>query len=77
MDDVARKQIADGGFQNVLLRASANLEPIGNSRGEFHQRVIEKWNAAFDGGRHAHLILLHEQLDEIGFLVGVECAREG
>ena len=38
--------------------------------------MIEKRDAAFDGAGHAHLVLLHEQLDEVGFLVRVQHAGE-
>ena len=48
----------------------------GHLRGELDERVIEEGDAAFDGASHAHLILLHEQFDEIGFLIGVEQTRQ-
>src|SRR5579862_9865811 len=76
MGDAARKQIVDGGFEDVLLRAAADLKPVGNLRGELDERVVEKRHAALDGRSHAHLVLLHEQLDEVSFLVGIERARE-
>jgi len=34
--------------------------------------MIQKRYAALDGGRHTHLILLHEQLYEVGFHIRVE-----
>ena len=36
--------------------------------------MVEKWHAAFDRCRHAHVVLLHQKLDEIGLDVGVEQA---
>ena len=39
---------------------------------ELHELVIEKRHAAFDRCRHAHLVLLHQQLDEICLDVGIE-----
>ena len=48
----------------------------GTRVGEFDELVIEKRHAAFDGGGHAHLVLLHEQLDQVGLLVGVEHAGQ-
>src|ERR1700678_282607 len=76
VDDAQRKQAADSGFQNVLLLSAANLQPIGNSGRELHQLMVEKRHAALHRSGHAHLILLHEQLDEVRFLVGVQRARE-
>ena len=54
----------------------ADLEPVRNASGEFHECVIEKRHAALDGAGHAHLVLLHQQFDQVGLLVGVEHARE-
>ena len=34
--------------------------------------MIQEGHAALDGGGHAHLVLLHQQLDQIGFHVGIE-----
>ena len=34
--------------------------------------MIQERHAALDGGGHAHLVLLHQQLDQIGLDVGVE-----
>ena len=36
--------------------------------------VVQKGNAALDGAGHAHLVLLHEQLDQIGLLVRIQHA---
>ena len=45
-------------------------------RRELHQHVIEERHAALDRRRHAHLVLLHQQLDQIRLDVRVEQAIE-
>ena len=76
MHDVVGQQILNGFLEDVLLGIAADLEPVGNAHGELDEGVIEKRYAAFDGGGHAHLVLLHQQLDEISLLVGIEHAAE-
>ena len=43
---------------------------------EFHQGVIQEGDPAFDRCRHAHLILLHQQLNQVGFDIGIEKAMK-
>ena len=76
VDDFVRQEVFDGFLDDVLAFAVAQLHVLGNARGELDELVIEKRHAAFDGGGHAHLVLLHEQFDEVGLLVGVEHAGQ-
>src|SRR5580704_8383142 len=48
VDDAAGKQITHSGFENVLLSASPNLQPVGDASCELHERVVEKGDAALD-----------------------------
>ena len=34
--------------------------------------MIEKWHATLNGGRHTHVVLLHQQFDKVRLNVGVE-----
>ena len=38
--------------------------------------MVEERYAALDRTRHAHLVLFHEQLDEVRLLVGIKHARK-
>ena len=76
VDDFVRDQVFDGFLHDVLAFAVAHLHVLGDAGGELDELVIEERNAAFDGGGHAHLVLLHEQFDQIGLLVGEEHAGQ-
>src|SRR5581483_8155091 len=76
VDDLARQKTFDGALQNAFADPVADLKVIGNRYSEFDKRVIEKGHAALNRAGHAHLVLLHEQLDQVGFLIRVEHARE-
>ena len=58
--------------QDALGREARQLPLVGQRRGELDQLVIEERHAALDRRRHAHLVLLHQQLDQVGLDVGVE-----
>ena len=55
-----------------LVVQPESFHASGRRRGELHELVIEERHAALDRGRHAHLVLLHQQLDQVGLDVGVE-----
>ena len=40
--------------------------------GKFDQHMIEERDTALYGGSHAHVVLFHEQFDQVGFYVGVK-----
>jgi hypothetical protein len=75
-EDLARQQVAGRRAQQALGRKPAQLGRRGQLRGELHELVIEERHAALDGRRHAHLVLLHQELDQIGLQVGVQDAIE-
>src|SRR5262249_50916204 len=47
-----------------------------NRRGVLDEDVVEKGHTAFDRRRHAHLVLLHQQLDEVRLQVRMAHALE-
>ena len=53
-----------------------SFQRVGQRRRELDELVIEERHAALDRRRHAHLVLLHQQLDQVGLHVGVEQAIE-
>jgi hypothetical protein len=71
-EDFVRQQPANRFAQDALGREAAKLESIGQAGGEFDKHVIEKRHPAFNRRGHAHLVLLHQQLDEVRLDVGVE-----
>ena len=66
-----------GAFQQGLRQpgiqlggcAVAQFQVLGDARGELDELVIQEGDAAFNAGRHAHLILFHQQFHQIGFSV--------
>lgn len=46
-------------LEQVFLARTANLEISRQSRGKFHDTVIQEGRANFDSMRHAHAIGLH------------------
>src|SRR5438105_6267601 len=58
--------------QDMLCRPAAQLEPSRQRGREFREGMIEKWHPTLDRGRHAHLILFHEQLVEIRLRIHVQ-----
>src|ERR1700736_1513012 len=76
MDDIAGKEALDGFLEHVFLRAAMYLQLIGNAASKFDKGMIEKRDAAFNRSRHAHLILFHQQFDQVSLLIGVEHAGE-
>ena len=70
--DLARQDLAHRLAQDPLRREPAQLHARRQRRGELDELVIEEGHAALDRGRHAHLVLLHQQLDEIRLQVRVE-----
>ena len=49
-----------------------NFHVLWNPHGKLHKWMIQKWHAAFNGARHAHLILLHEKFHQIGLHIRIE-----
>ena len=72
-----RHQALDGLLDDVLALAVAEFHVLGNARGKLDELVIQKGHAAFNTGGHAHLVLLHEQFDQVGLLVGEEKTGKG
>ena len=72
VQDRVRQQILDRFFQDPFAGQSLNLHFARNSGRELDQHMIEKRHPAFDGRGHAHVVLLHEQFDQISLDVGVE-----
>src|SRR5258708_6799417 len=66
VDGLVRKQVLDGFLQHVLLSRAADFQTIRHAHCEFDELVIQKRDAALDGTGHAHLVLFHEKLDEVG-----------
>ena len=66
------QEILDGLFEHVFLNRSADLHAVRNAGRKFDKFVIEEGYAAFDGAGHAHLILLHQKLDQVRFLIRIE-----
>src|SRR5438874_2225930 len=52
--------------------AAMNFHVLWNPHGKLHKWMIQKWHAAFNGARHAHLILLHEKFHQIGLHIRIE-----
>ena len=55
-------------FRGGPLKLQAGRE----TGGEFDELVLEKGHPALDRSRHAHLVLLHQQLMQVGLDVDVE-----
>src|SRR6478736_2808867 len=72
LDDLRWQNAAHCRTKDVLCRKAAQLQPVGQCRGKFRERMIEEGHAALDRRRHAHLVLFHQQLMEIGLHIGVE-----
>jgi hypothetical protein len=58
--------------QHALGGEPGELPLGGHRRDELDQLVIEERHAALDRCRHAHLVLLHQQFDQVSLDVGVE-----
>ncbi len=67
IDDVIRDDSFDRFFKNILAVPAAKLESGWNGSGKLDEGVIQQGNTAFDGARHAHLVLLHEQFERYVF----------
>ena len=76
VEDARRQQVARGLAQDALGREAGQLAVAPAACRELDEHVIEERHAALDRRRHAHLVLLHQQLDEVGLHVGVEQAVE-
>ena len=63
-------------LQNLFAGKAVELEAPGNAGRKLNQHVIEKRNAALDGGRHAHVVLLHQQLDQISLDIRIKQALQ-
>jgi len=63
-------------LENALAGQTVQLMVARDIGGELDQNVIEEGYTAFDRGRHTHVVLLHQQLDQVGFDVGIEQALE-
>jgi hypothetical protein len=78
--DISRKQIFRCSLQNELtsetLRFVLRFVLRRDAGRKLFELVIEKWNTDLDRGSHAHLILLHLQLNQIRFDV-CACTRAG
>ncbi len=59
-----------------LVVQPGELPLVRHRRGELDELVIEERDAALDRRGHAHLVLLHEQFDQIRLHVRVEQARQ-
>ncbi len=57
--------MSEGSTEQVLPGKPAHFVACGNACGELDKFVIQKRNAALDGGSHAHLVLFHQKLDQI------------
>src|SRR5579871_2332429 len=66
------QEIRNGVFQDELTCKTPYLVLRRNLCGEFNERVIKKRYTALDRRCHAHLILLHQQFDEIAVQIRVE-----
>jgi len=66
------QQIRNGFLEDTLAGQAVYLEFPRNAYGKFRQSVIEEWHTAFDRRSHAHVVLLHEQFDQISLDVGVK-----
>ena len=66
-----RHEVAQRLAQHRLGAPAAQLEAARQRGHVLDQRVVQEGHAALDRRRHAHLVLLHQQLDEIGLEVGV------
>ena len=58
--------------QDPLGREAAQFHPWRQRGRELHEVVIEEGHAALDRGRHAHLVLLHQQFHQVRLQVRVE-----
>ena len=76
-EDFTRHQVLQRGPQHGLGAPAAQLETARDRRRVFDELVVEVRDPAFDRGRHAHLILFHQQLDQIRLEVGVAHPFEG
>src|SRR5580700_4368178 len=76
VDDRMREQSFHRFFQYALTCSSANLDARWNAHGPLHQNMIEEWHTAFDRRRHAHVVLLHQEFDQISFDIGVKQALQ-
>ena len=59
-------------FFRMYLPTAPRLQVIRHASSKLDKRVVQQRHTAFNRGRHAHLILLHQQLDEICLLIGVQ-----
>ena len=66
-----RKQVFSRLLQDLLSGEAFQLHFLRDAGREFNEQVIEKWYAALDGSGHAHVVLLHQQFDQVRFDVGV------
>ena len=58
--------------QDPLRGQAAQFHPWRQRGRELHEVVIQEGHAALDRRRHAHLVLLHQQLHQVRLQVGVE-----
>src|ERR1017187_6367584 len=72
MNDGLGQQIFHRRFEDKLSGHPSRFEERGYGCREFDEDMIEKRNAALDRSCHAHLILLHTQLDKVCLDVSVE-----
>src|SRR5436190_630385 len=63
-EDLRRHEIPKSLPQHDLRLPAANLVVGGQSYDVLDQLAIKIWHAALDRCGHAHLILLHQQLDQ-------------
>ena len=76
VEDRCRQYIGHCFAENALGRPARQLPVVRQAGAELHELVIEERHAAFDRRSHAHLVLLHQQLDEVRLDVGVQQAIE-
>ncbi len=75
-EDVLRQEVPSRFAQDPLGREARKLEAWGQLSGELDEDVVEERHTTLDRRGHAHLVLLHQEFDEIRFDVRVQHAIE-
>jgi len=72
VNDRFRKQVFNGCFQDVLPRETMDGKLGRNCRSKFDKYMVQKRHAALNRGRHAHLILLHQQFNKVSLYIRIQ-----
>src|SRR5437016_14527566 len=75
VNDRLREQVLYGRLQNVLSSEPLDRELGRNGRSKFDQYMVQKGNTALNRSRHAHLVLLHQQFNQVSFYIGIKQTR--